>query len=82
MDRMLRGINVFSATHWSDLAVNNLPAENPPLVLFEASRFMGKPGQADEQFVPMLKKINLLAEQSNVFIQVTSSFRTSSNVAG
>lgn len=56
MDLMLRDINAFYGNTWSDLAINNLPSENSPLVLFEASRFMGKPCQADEQFVPMLKK--------------------------
>lgn len=82
MDLMLRDINAFYGSNWSDLAVNNLPAENSPLILFEASRFMGKPCQADVQFKPMLQKINRLAEQANVFIHVTSSFHTSSNVAG
>lgn len=82
MDLLHRDINAFYGSNWSDLAVNNLPAENSPLILFEASRFMGKPCQADVQFKPMLQKINRLAEQAHVFIHVTSSFRTSSNVAG
>ena len=82
MDLMIRDINAFYGSNWSDLAANNLPSEHSPLVLFEASRFMGKPCQSDEQFVPMLRKINQFAEQANVFIHVTSSFRTSSNVAG
>jgi hypothetical protein len=34
------------------------------------------------QFVPALKKINQYAEDANVFVFVTSSFRTSSNVGG
>lgn len=82
MNLILKDINAFYGNNWSDLAANNLPAEASPLVLFEASRFMGQPCRADTQFVPMLKKINALAEQADVFIHVTSSFRTSSNVGG
>lgn len=82
MDLMLKDINAFYGSNWSDLAENNLPGEASPLVLFEASRFMGQPCRADVQFVPMLQKINALAEQAGVFIHVTSSFRTSSNVGG
>lgn len=82
MDLILKDINTFYGANWSDLAVNNLPSDESPLVLFEASRFMGQPCRADVQFVPMLKKINDYAEQAGVFILVTSSFRTSSNVGG
>jgi peptidoglycan hydrolase-like protein with peptidoglycan-binding domain len=82
MDLMLKDINAFYGSNWSDLAANNLPAEESPLVLFEGSRFMGQPCRADVQFVPVLKKINDYAEQADVFVHVTSSFRTSSNVGG
>lgn len=82
MDLILKDINAFYGANWSDLAANNLPSEESPLVLFEASRFMGQPCRADVQFVSMLNKINELAEKADVFILVTSSFRTSSNVAG
>ena len=82
MDQILKDINTFYGGSWSDQAANNLPSEESPLVLFEASRFMGQPCRADVQFVPMLKKINEYAEKADVFIHVTSSFRTSSNVRG
>ncbi|WP_153800503.1 peptidoglycan-binding protein [Foetidibacter luteolus] len=82
MNQILKDINTFYGSNWSDQAANNLPSEDSPLVLFEASRFMGQPCRADVEFVPMLQKINAYAEQANVFIHVTSSFRTSSNVAG
>jgi peptidoglycan hydrolase-like protein with peptidoglycan-binding domain len=79
---MLNDINRFYGSNWSDLAENNLPGGGSPLVLFEASRFQGKPCRADIQFVPGLKTINKHAEAANVFIHVTSSFRTTTNVAG
>ena len=82
MDLMLKDIDAFYGKDWSDLAANNLPNDHSPLVLFEASRFQGKLCRADVLFVPMLTKINQYAEQADVFIHVTSSFRTSSNVAG
>ena len=82
IDVMLKDINVFYGASWSDLAANNLPHDASPLVLFEASRFRGQPCRADEQFLPMLNQINAYAEQANVFVFVTSSFRTSSNVGG
>jgi peptidoglycan hydrolase-like protein with peptidoglycan-binding domain len=82
IDLMLRDINVFYGSSWSDLAVNNLPADKSPLVLFEASRFQGSPCRADVEFLPALNKINALAAQADVFIHVTSSFRTSTNVKG
>ena len=82
IDLMLKDINAFYGSNWSDLAVNNLPSDESPLVLFEASRFRGQPCRADGQFVPALKQINAYAEEANVFIHVTSSFRTSSNVGG
>jgi peptidoglycan hydrolase-like protein with peptidoglycan-binding domain len=82
IDIMLRDINAFYGKNWSDLAKNNLPADKSPLVLFQASNFQGNPCRADIEFVPMLEKINAYAVQANVFIHVTSSFRTSSNVKG
>lgn len=82
IDQMLKDINLFYGNSWSDQAASNLPAEKSPLVLFEASRFQGNPCRADIEFVPALNKINAYAEQADVYIHVTSSFRTSSNVAG
>lgn len=82
IDQLLKDINAFYGSGWSSLAANNLPAEKSPLVLFEASRFQGSPCRADIEFVPALNKINAYAEQADVYIHVTSSFRTSSNVAG
>lgn len=79
---ILRDINSFYGKHWSDLANNNLPGKNSPLVLYEASRFIGKPCRADVEFVPALDKINSYAKQANVSIYVTSSFRTTTNVKG
>lgn len=82
IDLMLRDINAYYGKNWSDLAANNLPGDESPLILFEASRFQGQPCRSDKSFVPMLEKINAYAEQADVFIHVTSSFRTSSNVGG
>jgi peptidoglycan hydrolase-like protein with peptidoglycan-binding domain len=82
MDLMLKDIDAFYGKDWSELAANNLPNASSPLVLFEASRFQGTPCRSDVLFVPILTKINRYAEQADVFIHVTSSFRTSSNVAG
>jgi peptidoglycan hydrolase-like protein with peptidoglycan-binding domain len=82
IDLMIKDINAFYGKNWSDLAINNLPGDESPLVLFEGSRFQGQPCRADVKFVPMLKKINAYAEQAEVFVHVTSSFRTSSNVKG
>lgn len=78
----LNDINKFYGRKWSDLAAKNLPSKKSPLVLFEASRFSGKPCRADIQFVPALEKINSYAEQADVIIHVTSSFRTTTNVKG
>jgi peptidoglycan hydrolase-like protein with peptidoglycan-binding domain len=82
IDQLLKDTNAFYGSNWSDLAVSNLPADKSPLVLFEASRFQGNPCRADVEFLPALTKINALAEQADVFIHVTSSFRTSTNVKG
>jgi peptidoglycan hydrolase-like protein with peptidoglycan-binding domain len=78
----LKDINQYYGRKWSDLATKNLPNKKSPLVLFEASRFSGKPCRADIQFVPALEKINKYAEQADVIIHVTSSFRTTTNVQG
>lgn len=79
---MLNHINAHYGRNWSDLAKNNLPDGKSPLVLFEGSRMRGKPCRADIQFLPMLKKINAYAEQADVYVHVTSSFRTTTNVKG
>ena len=82
IDQMIRDINPFYGRHWSDLARHNLPGSGSPLVLFEGSRFQGKPCRADKDFVPKLKKINAHAEAADVHVYVTSSFRTTTNVQG
>jgi len=82
IDQMIEDINAFYGKNWSDLAENHLPGSGSPLVFFEGSRFQGKPCQADKQFVPMLNKINTYAEQADVNVHVTSSFRTTTNVNG
>ncbi|CAG0905737.1 unnamed protein product [Cyprideis torosa] len=79
---LLKEIDVYYGNDWSDLAENNLPAEGSPLRLYQGSRFRGKPCRADVLFLPMLDKINAYAEQAKVYIAVTSSFRTTTNVAG
>ena len=82
VDLFLKDINPFYGAKWSDLAKNNLPNKKSPLVLFQGSRFIGKPCRADVQFIPALEKINQHAEEANVKVYVTSSFRTSTNVNG
>lgn len=82
IDLILKDINAFYGKSWSELANKNLPANKSPLVLYEGSRFQGSPCRADVEFLPGLEKINAYAEQADVYIHVTSSFRTSSNVAG
>ena len=82
IDIMIKDINTFYGTHWSKLAKSNLPNTRSPLVLFEASRFRGKPCRADALFVPLLKRINTHAERAQVYVHVTSSFRTTTNVHG
>ena len=82
INQMLKDINNYYGKHWSDLALNNLPDGRSPLVLFEGSRFRGNPCRADVQFVQALKKINNYAEAAGVFLHITSSFRTTTNVAG
>lgn len=82
IDLMLKHINPYYGKNWSALANNNLPRESSPLVWFEALRFMGKPCRADVKFVPMLEKVNAYAEQADVYVHVTSAFRTTTNVQG
>ena len=79
---MIKDINKFYGRHWSDLAKKNLPDNSSPLILFEGSQFMGKPCRADIEFAPMLDKINTHAKNADVFIYITSSFRTTTNVNG
>ena len=79
---LIKKINLYYGKKWSQLAAKNLPNKNSPLVYFEGSRFRGKPCRADVQFIPSLEKINDYAEKANVYVFVTSSFRTSSNVNG
>lgn len=82
IDLMIADINPYYGKSWSELAAKNLPSEDSPLVLFEGSRFLGKPCRADTGFIPALQKINGYAEAADVYVYVTSSFRTSSNVGG
>jgi peptidoglycan hydrolase-like protein with peptidoglycan-binding domain len=79
---LIKNINAYYGRYWSDLALNNLPNANSPLVYFEGSRFRGKPCRADVEFIPSLESINTYAEKANVYVYITSSFRTSSNVNG
>ena len=79
---IIKGIKPFYGSKWTDLAEQNLPNKKSPLVLFQGSRFSGKPCRADIQFVPMLEKVNAYAETANIFVYVTSSFRTTTNVQG
>lgn len=79
---LIKEINVFYGKDWSALAFNNLPSADSPLILYQGSRFVGNPCRADFLFYPMLVKINAYAEQANIFIHVTSSFRTTTNVKG
>ena len=79
---LLSEINRYYGKNWSDLAINHLPGGSSPLVYYEGSRFRGKPCRADKLFVPMLEKVNNYALQANVFIYITSSFRTTTNVQG
>ncbi len=82
IDLMLKDINRFYGKDWSELALQNLPTSGSPLVLYEGSRFQGKPCRADIQFLPRLKKINQLAAAADVWVHITSSFRTTTNVNG
>lgn len=82
VDLFLRDINKYYGSKWSDLAEQNLPSKKSPLVLFQGSQFSGKPCRVDVEFVPALEKINEYAKQAAVFIYVTSSFRTTTNVNG
>ncbi|WP_052752929.1 peptidoglycan-binding domain-containing protein [Kordia zhangzhouensis] len=79
---LLKDIDKYYGNKWKELAAQNLPNKKSPLVLFQGSRFSGKPCRADELFVPALEKINGYAEQADVIIHVTSSFRTTTNVQG
>ncbi|MEL6811624.1 MAG: M15 family metallopeptidase [Bacteroidota bacterium] len=79
---MMKDINTFYGRNWTDLASKNLPSSESPLVLYEGSRFLGKPCRADILFVPALEKINTYAEEAGVFVFITSSFRTTTNVNG
>lgn len=82
VDLLLEKIDVYYGPSWKDLANNSLPSKDSPLVFFQGSRFIGKPCRADKRFVPLLKRINKYAEEADVDIVVTSSFRTTTNVAG
>lgn len=79
---MIKDINAFYGARWSDLAKNNMPSKKSPLVLFDGSRFRGKPCRADVQFIPSLEKVNQYATDADVYVFVTSSFRTTTNVNG
>lgn len=81
VDKMLKDIDAYYGSSWSEQAKNNLPDANSPLVYFEGSRFRGQ-CRADVEFVPSLMKINAYAENANVFLAITSSFRTTTNVKG
>jgi len=82
INQMLKDINRYYGANWSDLASQNLPSGDSPLVLFEGTQFRNKPVRADVQFVPMLQKINDYAKQADVLLWINSSFRTTTNVQG
>ncbi len=82
IDVMMKDIYSFYGKRWTDLAEQNLPSNASPLTIYEGSRFIGKPCRADVKFVPSLKRINDYAEQAQVYIYITSSFRTTTNVNG
>ena len=82
VDLFLKDIKQYYGSRWTDLAEQNLPNEDSPLILYQGSRFSGKPCRADVQFLPSLEKINTYAEEANVIIHVSSSFRTTTNVRG
>lgn len=82
IDLLLKEINKFYGKDWTELAKNNLPGDKSPLILYQGSRFVGNPCRADKLFEPMLDKINDYAEKADVFVYVTSSFRTTTNVKG
>ena len=46
---LIKDINPYYGRNWSDLAEQNLPGSGSPLVIFEASRFRGKPCRCDKQ---------------------------------
>lgn len=79
---ILKKLNGFYGTKWSELAENYKPDDKSPLVIYEGDRFRGKPCQADRAFLPMLERINKYAEMAEVMIHVTSSFRSSTVVKG
>lgn len=81
VNTMLTDINTYYGRSWSELAKNNLPDGDSPLIYFEGSRFHGQ-CRADVEFVPALMKINTYAEEADVFLAITSSFRTTTNVSG
>jgi len=82
VDLLLKKINAYYGPAWTDLANNSLPSKKSPLVFFQGSRFIGKPCRTDKLFVPLLEKVNGYAEEADVDIYVTSSFRTTTVVAG
>lgn len=81
VNEMIKDINAYYGRSWNELAKNNLPDRKSPLIYFEGSRFRGQ-CRADTEFVPSLIKINAYAEDANVFLAITSSFRTTTNVRG
>lgn len=78
----LEKIIPYYGKNWSDFAEKRLEDDASPLAYFEGDRFIGKPCEADVLFLPALKRINQYAEDANVYIHVTSSFRTTTNVQG
>jgi len=79
---LVKKVYKYYGRDWSDLSLNYKPQNNAPLVIYEGNRFLGKPCWVNKQFLPALKKINEYAERANVYVVVTSSFRTTTNVNG
>lgn len=81
VDLLLEKIDAFYGPSWTKLAQYQLN-EKTPLVFFKGSRFIGMPCRADWKFVGLLERINAYAEAADVDVYVTSSFRTTTIVAG
>lgn len=77
-----KDVRAFLGRHWSKSNRNSSPSGESALVLYEGSRFIGKPCRIDIEFIPQIEKINEYAEKADVFLYVTSSFRTAPYING
>ncbi len=81
IDLLLKEIDAFYGPSWTKLAQYHFEEKNP-LVFFRGSRFVGTPCRADRKFVGLLNRINTYAEEADVDVYITSSFRTTTIVNG